>query len=338
MEPHRSGRDVARFLSEKDADNSAGIEPRNLPYEALFLLMNPRASLLLQESPLQLLPSLAVAIGLNEAVVLQQIYFLQLNPKNGKVLADGERYVYNTYEDWRSVYFPFFSYGTIERVFRALEKRGLLVSCQPEGTRSRRKWYRVGMGAISKLTYGTLADASEDRNLRHSSPSVCGIPLTEITSREEKKETRAGMNPARTIGFKSDSQRIPIESEVLAEASSMNISRACALRFYAVNTFNGWRSGVGPIRYWKKALAAFARADQTRKPKLDKITNNEFWKWARGEFSAEQLEWVSDWVRIYSKRGYVQLNKINGCIEPIQDIRAAVSGYVRWCDEIMPST
>ena len=34
------------------------------------------SNLLTQEPPLQVLPSLAVAIGLNEAIVLQQVHYL----------------------------------------------------------------------------------------------------------------------------------------------------------------------------------------------------------------------------------------------------------------------
>lgn len=83
------------------------------------------SSLLLREPPLQVLPSLAVAIGLNEAIALQQVYYLQSNPNNGRQLADGERYVFNTYAEWRE-YFPFWSEHTVKRVFIELENRHLI--------------------------------------------------------------------------------------------------------------------------------------------------------------------------------------------------------------------
>lgn len=43
-----------------------------------------KRSLLIEEPPLQILPSLAAAIGLNEAIVLQQLYWLLQQPNNGK--------------------------------------------------------------------------------------------------------------------------------------------------------------------------------------------------------------------------------------------------------------
>jgi hypothetical protein len=94
--------------------------------------------MLLDEHPLVLLPSLAKAVGAVGAVVLQQLHFHLANPNNGRV-HDGERWIYKTYEDWQKDDFPFWSADQIRRIFRAQEKRRLIVSCQPEGRDSRRK-------------------------------------------------------------------------------------------------------------------------------------------------------------------------------------------------------
>ena len=98
--------------------------------------------MLLDERPLVLLPSLAQAVGVNEAVVIQQLHFHSANPDNGKIHND-KQWIYKTYSDWQATDFPFWSERTIQRTFLALEKRGLIVSCQPEGRESRRKYYRI---------------------------------------------------------------------------------------------------------------------------------------------------------------------------------------------------
>lgn len=108
------------------------------------------SNLLLDEPPLILLPSLANRIGLNEAIILQQLHFLLRMPKNGKV-HKGKRWIYNTYAGWRAQYFPFWSEKTIERILGRLEKLDLVESCQPEGRRSRRKHYRLNEEAIQAM-------------------------------------------------------------------------------------------------------------------------------------------------------------------------------------------
>ena len=55
--------------------------------------------LLITEPPLLVLPSLAIAIGLNEAIFLQQLhYWLQQAGKE----RDGRRWIYNTYDEWHA--------------------------------------------------------------------------------------------------------------------------------------------------------------------------------------------------------------------------------------------
>ena len=54
--------------------------------------------LLLNEQPLVVLPELACKIGLNEAIILQQLnYWINKSTKT----YDGKQWVYNTYNDWQ---------------------------------------------------------------------------------------------------------------------------------------------------------------------------------------------------------------------------------------------
>ncbi|WP_411255314.1 hypothetical protein [Neobacillus niacini] len=82
------------------------------------------SKLLINESPVMIIPSLAVKIGVNEAVVLQQIhYWLRIS----KHTIEGRTWVYNTYEEWQKQ-LPFWSVSTIKRTIRSLEMLGLLLS------------------------------------------------------------------------------------------------------------------------------------------------------------------------------------------------------------------
>jgi hypothetical protein len=80
--------------------------------------------LLLDESPLVVLPSLACAVGLNEAIILQQVHYWLAASKTE---INGHRWVYNTVKQWADQ-FPFFSEQTIARALKSLRDRGVLVA------------------------------------------------------------------------------------------------------------------------------------------------------------------------------------------------------------------
>lgn len=82
--------------------------------------------LLINESPLQVLPTLALRIGLNESIILQQVHYW-LNPKFNKNQFEGRHWVYNTYDQWQQQ-FPFWGEKTIRRVIASLEEKGVLIS------------------------------------------------------------------------------------------------------------------------------------------------------------------------------------------------------------------
>ncbi len=70
------------------------------------------AKLLLKDQPLVILPQLALAIGLNESIVVQQLHYWLEKSEN---VHDGYKWVYNTYADWQQQ-FPFWSESTIRRI------------------------------------------------------------------------------------------------------------------------------------------------------------------------------------------------------------------------------
>lgn len=73
--------------------------------------------LLIKESPLQ--------VGLNEAILLQQLHFRSLISTH---VRDGHKWVYKTYDEWKNEEFPFWSVDTIKRAIRRLEENGYIIS------------------------------------------------------------------------------------------------------------------------------------------------------------------------------------------------------------------
>ncbi|HDR7566352.1 TPA: hypothetical protein QCX51_003607 [Bacillus mycoides] len=101
---------------------------------------------LLNEHPLIILPSLAVDIGLNEAIIVQQIHYW-LQKSNHEY--DGRKWIYNSAEEWKKQ-FPFWGIATIRRTFTKLENIGLLLVGNYNKLKiDRTKWYSIDYERLS---------------------------------------------------------------------------------------------------------------------------------------------------------------------------------------------
>ena len=104
--------------------------------------------LLLDENPLIVQPELAVKIGLNEAIFLQQLHYWLQKSKN---VIDGLKWSYNTYEELHEQ-FPFFSISTIKRIVKNLSEKGiLLVGKFSKDSRDKTNWYSIDYSVFEAL-------------------------------------------------------------------------------------------------------------------------------------------------------------------------------------------
>ena len=125
-------------------------------------------SLIIDDKPLQLSPKLAVAVGVNEAIVLRQLLYWMNKPNVGGE-REGRKWVYNTYEAWRDDNFPFWSVRTVERTFLNLERRGVVLSDTRRGS-GRRKWYTVDYKRLEEL----CAQGEEELRAREEKRALTG--------------------------------------------------------------------------------------------------------------------------------------------------------------------
>src|SRR5215467_6129922 len=110
--------------------------------------------LLINEPPLQVLPTLAVALGLNEAIFLQQLHYW-IQGKSGRV-HDGRRWIYNSLDEWHEQ-FPFWSVEAIRRVVRSLRQQGVLLTTTElnRTPMDRTLWYTIDHGVLNEKTKST---------------------------------------------------------------------------------------------------------------------------------------------------------------------------------------
>lgn len=98
------------------------------------------SKLLLDEQPLVILPQLAVKVGLNEAIVLQQFHYWLEKSTN---VHDGFKWIYNTYAQWQEQ-FPWWSESTLRRTITKLEKTGVIIAGNYNKLKiDNTKWYRI---------------------------------------------------------------------------------------------------------------------------------------------------------------------------------------------------
>ncbi|ALC91578.1 replication protein [Bacillus sp. FJAT-18017] len=109
------------------------------------------SNLLISERPMMVIPALAVKIGLNEAIVLQQIHYWL---KKKLHVIEGRSWVYNTYKEWNQQ-LPFWSESTIKRVFKTLEDLGYVLSGNFNRSKlDQTKWYTIDYEKLKELDEG----------------------------------------------------------------------------------------------------------------------------------------------------------------------------------------
>lgn len=214
--------------------------------------------LLIQEPPLMVLPSLAKEIGLNEAIILQQLHYWLENPKVG-VIRDSHKWVFNTYEEWKEN-FPFWSKATIQRAFSILETKGLIISKQfDRKKRDNTKFYRID---YDKLNGG---DTMHHINLISSTISNCGDVLTETTTETTKPSDISLPENLNTPEFKEEWQEwIRFRKEIkktltptTIKSQYKKLSQFCprtAISMLEQSITNGWQ-GIFELKEntdWRK--------------------------------------------------------------------------------------
>ena len=158
------------------------------------------SKLLIDDYPIQILPKLATEIGLNEAIVLQQIhYWLNQSSHN----RDGKKWIYNTYDDWNKQ-FPFWSVMTIRRVINSLEKQKLiLIANYNKAGFDKTRWYSIDYSVVESVNRRCVQNeqtmCSKRTNGSVQSEQTNTIDYTEITTENINMSDESDAAPYKTI-------------------------------------------------------------------------------------------------------------------------------------------
>ncbi|HDR8076531.1 TPA: DnaD domain protein [Bacillus cereus] len=143
------------------------------------------SNLLIHEEPLIVLPGLAKAIGLNEAIFLQQVHYWLNKSKHQH---DGYYWIYNTYDEWLKQ-FPFWSSATLRRIVNKLEKQGLLIKGNYNKLKiDQTKWYRIDYDLLDRMSRPSAQNEQMECSKRADEQLNMSRPLPETTTENTTKK------------------------------------------------------------------------------------------------------------------------------------------------------
>jgi len=150
---------------------------------------------LIDDYPLLVLPNLAKAIGLNEAIFLQQLHYW-LNTSIHTF--EGQRWIYNTASAWAEQ-FPFWSEKTIRRTVNKLKEQNLIETTPRFNKKNYDKtnWFTINYQSVAKLDdqFGQKATGQLDHSVSKATGQLDHIHVDNLT-RPIPETTRDYKSPA----------------------------------------------------------------------------------------------------------------------------------------------
>jgi hypothetical protein len=139
----------------------------------------------LEKNPLLVPPQIAKAIGMNGAVVLNQIhYWLE---KGAGTIIDGARWIYNTIEEWAKQ-LQCLSFNQVRRAIERLEDLQIVKSCKPWKSRwDHRKAYRIDYERLKTLWLSNWQPCQSELS---NPPNQFGTDANSLTKTTSKTNPR----------------------------------------------------------------------------------------------------------------------------------------------------
>ena len=238
-------------------------------------------SLLIAESPLQVLPTLATRIGLNEALLLQQInYWLNVSTN----VRDGRKWVYNTHDKWL-IQFPFWSKGTLRRVINSLKKSGVLVTgnYNQMGAMDRTIWYSINYEheclQLCPVTSSNVQECSESQTdqpfaqngqmqVLNMDKSICAErtnPFAQNEHSNNQEITQETTQESKRVRFQRPTlEQLEIFITDYVNKKNVFVEQNMAERFFDYYEANGWKVGKNAMKDWKATVRMWISRNHER--------------------------------------------------------------------------
>ena len=238
------------------------------------------SKLLINEPPLLVFKTLAVKIGLNEAIVLQQLHFLCSISNNEK---DGHTWVYNTIDSWRDNHFEFWSRETIKRVFLSLREKNLVHSSSDFNKMKIDKtlWYRVNYDELKLLESEEVTFPLGQNDLSSGSNCANGLVQNDPSNNHkitQKNTTDTYMSSSNEDAASEIKTKIKRNTKPKAPvAEIMNLyNKVLGDRLPNVREKSAMRDKVTSARWFEMLNSQHVNADKPRY--TDEQSGLEWWE------------------------------------------------------------
>lgn len=233
-------------------------------------------SLLMPQRPIVINPDLAYSIGLNEAIVLQQVNYWLKDTTSGHE-RNGVRWIYNTTEQWLEQ-FPFWSESTLKRTFTRLKTLGVLkIEQLNKSQRDMTNYYTINY----------TSDLLDEVKVSESKKSKCIIPSGQNEPMEPVNVNRS-IGSERAAVIRSNWHDVLTENTTestteitgkdscpVASQPDVTASAKLVLEHFNQVTKSSYRDGKTTMGYIRGRLAdGYAVAD------LIRVTDYTNAKWA----------------------------------------------------------
>lgn len=175
------------------------------------------ASLLLNERPLVVLPSLAEALGsVDEAIILQQLnYWLQKSTK----VHDGKRWVYNTLDAWMTQFPWIKSKTTLKKHLNRLAKLGLVLKGNyNKAGFDRTAWYSIDYQQLELFTAEFEAKKAGDAGSSMGQKMAHAEPENDSCKGQKMAHAEARNCPTNTIDYTETTPETTTENNMSAKS------------------------------------------------------------------------------------------------------------------------
>ena len=159
------------------------------------------SSALINDYPITFLPHLAKAIGVNEALVLQQLHYWLVN--HAEMQHDGKFWIYKTYEEWQEQDFFFWSVRTVKSIFKKLGDMGLIESQKLSSNRHNRvNYYTINSVKLAEISAICEAEFEAKRlaKLAKKGGKPCTVDSANLAQSQSADSAQSqGANPAQCL-------------------------------------------------------------------------------------------------------------------------------------------
>lgn len=224
---------------------------------------------LINEQPIFFLPTLAVGIGLNEAILLQKIHgWLQCTPKEHI----GRNWIYNSYKSWHEQ-LEFMSESTIKRAMKNLIDKGIVITENFNKEKfDKTLWYSIDYEKLDEIV---RTIDSVKMTLRE-----CQNDITNTNINYNNKENINNINIINT----KERFKKPTLQEVEEYCRERN-SSVDAKTFYEYFETGGWVDSKGnKVKNWKQKIITWEKHSNKKETKEASVPD-----WFNKENKLEEL-------------------------------------------------